>query len=221
MKNQAVHTFFKFFPVLWICLLCTYGINAQTDSVTVVPGDGPWIVGSAESNGLTRNLPAIRRGTLILASGEVKNFRSLRFSTDSVSFRVGQHPFQTVALDDVLQVSRKKWQPAEGALIVGAVGFLTGIVMGTAIHLHNGDFWEFWLNLDKEYEVDFPNKGWPYLLVGTFGGAAFGALAGMLSNQEKVVYLKQDKPVEVFPDIGFLPGYGSFPEITCRIPLHR
>lgn len=221
MNSHVMHTILKVIALMWIFLSGASGISAQTDSLTVLPGNGPWMVSSAESSGFTRNLPAVRRGTLIMASGEVKSFRSLRFSPDSVSFRIGQHPFQTVALDDVLQVSRKKWQPAEGALIVGVAGLLTGLVMGTAIHLKGGDFWEFWLNLDKEYEVDFPGKGWPYLLVGTFGGAAFGALAGMLSNQEKVVYMKQDKPVEVFPDIGYLPGYGSFPEITCRIPLYR
>ena len=218
------HTFLKFFTVAAIAslfLLGVSGINAQTDSLPAVAGGDPWIVSSMQGAALTRNLPAVRRGTLIMAGGEVINFRSLRFTADSVSFRIGKDPFRTEALDEILQVSRKRWQPAEGAAIMGVVGGLTGIILGTAIHLEGGDFWEFWLNIDDEYDVGFPRKGWPYLLVGTFGGAAFGALAGMLSNQEKVVYLKQDKPVEVFPEVGFLPGYGLFPEITCRIALHR
>lgn len=218
------HTFLKFFTVAAIAslfLLGVSGINAQTDSLPAIAGGDPWIVSSMQGAALTRNLPAVRRGTLIMAGGEVINFRSLRFTADSVSFRIGKDPFRTEALDEILQVSRKRWQPAEGAAIMGVVGGLTGIILGTAIHLEGDDFWEFWLNIDDEYDVGFPRKGWPYLLVGTFGGAAFGALAGMLSNQEKVVYLKQDKPVEVFPEVGFLPGYGLFPEITCRIALHR
>ena len=135
MNSHTFSLFIKIAVFVWILLLCATWINAQTDSLVLIPGDGPQVVRAVENSGLSRNLPAVRRGTLIMASGEVKNFRSLRFSSDSVSFRIGKDPFQTEALDDIMQVSRKKWQPAQGAAIMGVVGGLTGIIMGTAIHL--------------------------------------------------------------------------------------
>ena len=197
----------------WILLMTApIAALAQQDSVIQVKGDAPLLIAGQGSCQYTDQLPMVRRGSLTMTDGTVYPFRKLRFSNDSVSFLSEGKDRQYLPLADVKEVVHNRWQPAQGAAVVGLAGLAIGFLAGGAIYMEDGDFWQYFFSGDEDSGVRYPRSGYKIALWGMVGGAAFGFLAGMTTDKEKIVYRKGDTPVEVFPEVNLLnheiPIYG-------------
>jgi len=197
----------------WILLMTKPEVSfAQQDSVIHVKGDTPLLISGQGSYQFTNRLPMVRRGSLTTVDGTVKHFRKLRFSNDSVSFLSEGAGRQYLPLDEVKEVVHNRWQPAQGALVVGLSGMAIGFLAGAAMYMEDGDFWRFFFSGDEDSGVRYPRSGYKIALWGMVGGAAFGFLAGMTTDKEKMIYRQGDTPVEVFPQVDLLhnevPIYG-------------
>lgn len=177
-----------------------------------VKGDAPLLIAGQGSYQFTNQLPMVRRGSLTMTDGTVYPFRKLRFSNDSVSFLSEGPGRQYLPLADVKEVIHTRWQPAQGAAVVGLAGLAIGFLAGGAMYMEDGDFWRYFFSGDEDSGVRYPRSGYKIALWGMVGGAAFGFLAGMTTDKEKVIYTKGDTPIEVFPEVDLLnhesPVYG-------------
>ncbi len=197
----------------WIFLMTTTtAAFAQQDSVIQIKGDAPLLIAGQGSYQYTDQLPMVRRGSLTMTDGTVYPFRKLRFSNDSVSFLSEGKDRQYLPLADVKEVVHNRWQPAQGAAVVGLAGLAIGFLAGGAMYMEDGDFWRYFFSGDENSGVKYPRTGYKIALRGAAGGAAFGFLAGMTTDKEKIVYRKGDTPIEVFPEVNLLnhevPIYG-------------
>lgn len=197
----------------WIFLMTTTtAAFAQQDSVIQIKGDAPLLIAGQGSYQYTDQLPMVRRGSLTMTDGTVYPFRKLRFSNDSVSFLSEGKDRQYLPLADVKEVVHNRWQPAQGAAVVGLAGLAIGFLAGGAMYMEDGDFWRYFFSGDENSGVKYPRTGYKIALWGMVGGAAFGFLAGMTTDKEKIVYRKGDTPIEVFPEVNLLnhevPIYG-------------
>lgn len=210
LKNRML---FGLIAAGWILLMTNPVVSfAQQDSVIQVMGEAPFLIGGEGTMRFTDQLPMVRRGSLTMTDGTVYPFRKLRFSNDSVSFLSEGSERRNLPLADVKEVVHNRWQPAQGAAVVGLAGLAIGFLAGGAMYMEDGDFWRYFFSGDEDSGVRYPRSGYKIAMWGALGGAALGFLAGMGTDKEKIVYRQGDIPVEVFPEVNLLnheiPIYG-------------
>jgi hypothetical protein len=167
-----------------------------------------------------KDVPIIKRGSILLTDGNSFQFRNLRLINDTVSFRDTSRVAYKYPLDNILSITQMKPQilPGAGYGIVG--GGLASAFAGLLIYPEK-DFWETLRVLFNNEEGDGPKlskKAIPIIIGGSLAGAVIGALVGTSSFKEKIIF-QNEQSFGFFPEIMNTPGQCNTLMLTCKINL--
>jgi hypothetical protein len=139
---------------------------------------------------------------------------------DSVSYQQSDRNIHKIPLSDVSLVTETHRQKGYNALMGGATGLVSGLLVGLLAYPEENTLTTLVELLLQGEESDGPklsSKAIPLIAGTTAAGALLGAFVITSKNDREVIYRKKDVTVSFVPEISATPDLSPGYMLTARI----